>query len=266
MCTVSWMYNQEGYELFCNRDERHTRAAALPPRLHQFQDVSFISPIDPEGGGSWIGVNQFGVTLCLLNAYDAAQEKQVHQISRGRLLWYLMDCQSVLEISRRIERISMRVFRPLTLVALSPSEKVTVLHWNGNDLWINRNGDNERPLISSSYDLSGVQKSRRSEWQNLFSSNASELTLSNLRKFHVSHAPSRSPYSVCMHRHDARTVSFTCISVNNRSIQMSYLPTSPCRLRESLEAEEKVVAMPRRSGATNEIRSRKSQYPSGCTA
>lgn len=229
MCTVSWMYGQEGYELFCNRDERHTRAAALPPRVHQFQDISFISPLDPEGGGSWIGANQFGVTLCLLNAYDTSQEKQTHHISRGRLLWYLMDCQSVSEISRRIERISMHVFRPLTLVALSLSEKAGVFHWNGTDLWINRNGDDERPLISSSFDLDSVQQARRNEWRHLFSEKSKELTASTLRKFHASHAPSPSPYSVCMHRHDARTVSFTHISVNSQSIQMLYLPTSPCQ-------------------------------------
>ena len=33
MCTVSWLRQAEGYELLCNRDERHTRKPAGGPRI-----------------------------------------------------------------------------------------------------------------------------------------------------------------------------------------------------------------------------------------
>src|SRR3982751_1081178 len=70
MCTVSWIRTREGYQLLCNRDERHTRRPAQAPTVREDQGVQFIAPIDGDEGGSWIGVNQFGLTLCLLNRYD----------------------------------------------------------------------------------------------------------------------------------------------------------------------------------------------------
>ena len=32
MCTVSWMYDGRGYQVFCNRDERFTRLPATDPQ------------------------------------------------------------------------------------------------------------------------------------------------------------------------------------------------------------------------------------------
>jgi hypothetical protein len=66
MCTVSWVHQKDGYQLLSNRDEKHTRKPALAPSLRQQRQVRFLAPIDGDQGGSWIGVNQFGLSLCLL--------------------------------------------------------------------------------------------------------------------------------------------------------------------------------------------------------
>src|SRR6185312_11981515 len=91
MCTVSWIHAREGYQLLCNRDERHTRRPAQAPTVRQNGGVRFIAPIDGEEGGSWIGVNEFGLTLCLLNRYDPLVvprdlERQSLDELKGRLL------------------------------------------------------------------------------------------------------------------------------------------------------------------------------------
>src|SRR5438093_338902 len=62
-----------------------------------------------------------------------------------------------------------------------------------------------------------------------------------LHDFHRSHAPVPSAYSPCMHREDASTMSFSCIQVTNRSIELSYLPHSPCLA----QASETHVTSPR---------------------
>ena len=52
------------------------------PRIGDVRGVSFVAPIDGDHGGSWIGVNQFGLTLCLLNRYDdlnADPKQELHQ-------------------------------------------------------------------------------------------------------------------------------------------------------------------------------------------
>ena len=54
MCTVSWMLQANGYQLFCNRDEKKTRPIALPPRVHSCAGVQFLAPVDTQSGGSWL--------------------------------------------------------------------------------------------------------------------------------------------------------------------------------------------------------------------
>src|SRR5438045_4246173 len=67
MCTVSWIRGSGGYHLLCNRDEKKSRAVALAPRIQARGWVRFIAPVDPDHDGSWIAVNEFGVSVCVLN-------------------------------------------------------------------------------------------------------------------------------------------------------------------------------------------------------
>jgi hypothetical protein len=69
MCTVSVVPHVGGIRLLCNRDERRTRPAALPPAIHLVRGTTALFPVDPEGGGTWIGVNDAGLAVTLLNTY-----------------------------------------------------------------------------------------------------------------------------------------------------------------------------------------------------
>ena len=52
-----------------NRDEALTRGPEVPPKRHVDGGVVWLAPHDSDRGGTWMGVNQFGVAACLLNAY-----------------------------------------------------------------------------------------------------------------------------------------------------------------------------------------------------
>src|ERR1051326_3966193 len=67
VCTVSWTHQPGGYHLLCNRDEKRTRGAARAPELRLIGGTRCISPADSDFGGTWIAVNEWGLTLCLLN-------------------------------------------------------------------------------------------------------------------------------------------------------------------------------------------------------
>ncbi|MCV6603730.1 MAG: NRDE family protein, partial [Porticoccaceae bacterium] len=84
MCTLSWIQHQDSYSLVFNRDELNSRQRALPPALKTALDGSrYLSPTDTDAGGSWLQVNEHGLTACLLNYYaaDTAPSDDVH--SRG---------------------------------------------------------------------------------------------------------------------------------------------------------------------------------------
>lgn len=229
MCTVSWIHQDDGYHLLCNRDERHTRKPALPPRVHERSDVRFIAPIDGDHGGSWIGVNQFGLSLCLLNRYqDREQSAAESKKSRGLLLAGLMDAPSRAEVHNSVFETDLSRFKPFTLVALEPQKKALLVHWTGRECVSDMNGDGAMPLTSSSYDPVGAGESRMRCFERLVSGTGKTAEL--LFRFHASHEPVRGPYSTCMHRDDARTVSFSWIRVAGGKIEFCSHPESPCSL------------------------------------
>ncbi|HKX30291.1 MAG TPA: NRDE family protein, partial [Blastocatellia bacterium] len=168
MCTVSWLHDQDSYRLFSNRDERHSRQPALKPSIHEQRGVRFIAPIDGDHGGSWIGVNQFGISLCLLNRYhDADGNSPLSDISRGLLLIELIDCRSRSEAPDRIRPMNLNRFKPFTLLVLEPEQPSLLIHWNGRESTIDGGGEDSMPLISSSHDLPGVVSARRQHFKNL---------------------------------------------------------------------------------------------------
>lgn len=83
MCTVTWTRTSGGYHLFMNRDELWTRGVAEGPALREGGAVRYLAPIDSDAGGTWIGVNAYGVTLCLLNHYPEAGEPMVRTTGGG---------------------------------------------------------------------------------------------------------------------------------------------------------------------------------------
>src|SRR3954464_5165969 len=95
MCTVSIVPVPDGCRLVCNRDERRTRAAAHPPRAFP-TDVSWATyPQDPVSGGTWIGVNDDGLIVALLNRTAARIESCRSPQSRGSIVPMLLACPSI---------------------------------------------------------------------------------------------------------------------------------------------------------------------------
>lgn len=227
MCTVSWLHTNEGYHLLCNRDERHTRKSAIAPFIQERRGVRFIAPIDGEHGGSWIALNQFGLTLCLLNRYCSLCPLPRSAVSRGLLLMELVDCNSLDSVSRRIMQLEMQHFYPFDVVALEPRKGSLLIHWTGRECLIEYNGESAMPLTSSSFDEAGVIAYRKSLFDKL-TSEKGQIDCALLHDFHTSHAPAPSAYSPCMHREDASTVSFSQVRVAGSIIEFSYQPHSPC--------------------------------------
>src|SRR5688500_1566544 len=67
MCSVSWIRGGGALVVVMNRDERHDRPAARPPRRWPGAGGGFTAPEDGLAGGSWIAARDSGVVLALLN-------------------------------------------------------------------------------------------------------------------------------------------------------------------------------------------------------
>ena len=221
MCTVSWIHEGDRYQLLCNRDEQRSRAAAHHPRIAYRDGVQFIAPYDPVGGGTWIAANEFGVTLCLLNANGARKPN-----SRGQIIPQLISARNANTLRGRVAALDLDSTSPFTLVFTSPCSEPASADWNGTDLLFPVRAP--MPLTSSSFDVEGVAKARVEEFDRC-RREADRLNGAVLSSFHASHVTGKTAYSPCMHRPDAETVSFSWLRVDSTAVQFLYAPAAPCR-------------------------------------
>ena len=271
MCTVSWIHEPGGYQLFCNRDEARTRKPAVPPQVLDLQGVKTIAPRDGDFGGSWISVNEFGLTLCLLNFHQTqrgpdfslAQPVRRTEVwptdftSRGLLLMELASSRSREEVLGRIAEVRLEKFQPFTLLTLMPCEAALMVRWDGGECLIDRDAEARMPLTSSSFDSGKVVEARKQRFHELTADRVADVPsapairevrterprsspASLLLEYHRSHDPAPSAYSTCMHRIDAETVSFSRINVDSNSVEFRYHPHSPCR-----EGKAEIQVLPR---------------------
>ena len=240
MCTVTWMHQENGYQLFCNRDEKKTRPVALPPRVQSCAAVRFLAPVDPQSGGSWIAVNEFGVSICLLNG-DPVHHclgKYPEQVkSRGLIPPQLITAVSASECILHLQELALAWFAPFTVLVLQPDTPAIIAVWDGRRVAINQSADSMLPLTSSAFEPQRISKSRERRFVRRLRE-AGHLSAEVLRDFHSSRGERHYAFSSCMHREDAETVSFSRVIVNRDRIQFVYSPGPPC---QSAAAQETVL-------------------------
>ena len=233
MCTLTWFATGSGYELFFNRDERLTRRRAEPPVVQNVDGVTLISPTDADAGGTWIAVNQFGITVCLLNHYQFQQiETYKDWHSRGDIVKKFATISDLSLVQDWFDDLSLDNYRAFRMLIIEPQGNNRLCVWDGHSGRVERNVT--MPKSSSSVDAKNVKAIRIGLFKslNLVDSKNSQDYID----YHSSHLPTCSKDSVCMHRDDAKTVSLSHVCVENRDVSFRYADGSPCEaeLGESL--------------------------------
>lgn len=227
MCTVTLIARRNGHTLGMNRDEKLTRAAGLPPRLTHLNGRTILAPSEP-GGGTWIGVNDTGATLALVNWYSITARVAGPATSRGEVVKLALPFDSPALVEATLKELPLAGVNPFRLIGVYPTYK-TVVEWRWNLQHLERRGHLWRTntWISSGFDEPGVQQTRGKIFGKALRQ-ASAGRTDWLRRLHRSHGTERGPYSTCMHREDAETVSYTEVTVSCRRAKMRYTPGTPC--------------------------------------
>ena len=226
MCTLSFIPKPGGYLLGMNRDERLSRPPALPPQYIAEAALPCLYPQEPEGG-TWIGANAAGTAFVILN-WNISVDRSLQRVSRGTLIPRLLDSRDAVSTGRQLEQFDLAGILPFRLVGIFPgAQEVREWRWNMQALSSHGHGWLANHWFSSgaSDDLAEFHRglAARAAWQ---AANAGAIEW--LRALHRSHAPARGPFSLCAHREDAGSVSYTEIACLNGSLEMSYHPGSPC--------------------------------------
>lgn len=247
MCTLTWTGRVStveaagspgtaGYSLWFNRDERLTRAPELPPRVQTTPEgVRYIAPEDSEAGGTWILVNEFGLTVALLNGYIESRgpEREIYE-SRGTLVRSLAGLMSPLEALGQLSPRDLAIYRPAVVVLKAPGMPALIARWDGLTVAIDMDGERQLPVTSSSYEQDDVQRRRRDLYRTLMAQDApgsdgSPPAPECLAAFQNYVDPDEGPtaFTPTMARSDAATRSQCQIEVSGESVRFMYRPGPP---------------------------------------
>jgi len=225
MCTLSVIPLSPGpaVRLVVNRDESRLRPAAIPPRVEPFGDRRAILPRDPQAGGTWIGANDAGLAMVLLNATGPAPARPT---TRGAIIPSLLDASALDEAVARAERIDVTLYAPFRLVILDCAA-LAELTIDAGALRVHERHAIDRPLMYTSSGLGDalVGAPRRELFASMFAGAGPSRETQDA--FHRHRWPGREGVSVNMSRPEARTVSHTIVEITGDAVTMTYHGAPP---------------------------------------
>jgi hypothetical protein len=253
MCSVSFLPKKRGFYLAMNRDEKRDRFAALAPAVIDFEGHRAVFPTEPTGG-TWICANDAGVCLALINWHRIKREPKNGTLSRGLVVKELAGKFSVDAIGAAIKKLPLSKLRPFRLIAITSREmRLTEWRWNLERLTIHNHQWQRQHWFSSGFDEARAERVRAKICASFVAGDADAgkretphrgrstgvnpagHSVSWLRQLHRSHEPARGPFSICMHRLDASTVSYTEVAVSGCHATMRYKPGPSCSKRAMVE-------------------------------
>lgn len=197
--------------------------------------MKWIGPVDGDHGGTWILVNECGITMGLMNGLFRERAGPEEPRSRGLLVRELAETETIADLEKKIAAMDPSPYRPFRFFALAPEEALLLVEWNGQLLQTRRDPAAQPPIISSSFDESEVGRRRRADYERIVMGKENP-PVDLLQTYHRSHFPSPSAYSVCMHREEASTQSLTRVDVTAEEARMLYHAGPPCEKAPEFEA------------------------------
>ena len=220
MCTLTWWLDDERYGVLFNRDESVKRGSAELPAIHTESSCRSIRPTDPDGGGTWIWVNEAGVIACLLNNYTAIKHIPANPVSRGLLLSSLATVPSIAALEQSVIALDCSNYRGFYLFGYDGTSKVMFI-WDGRELSRCAADELSCPVTTSGFLPDEVIAYRRKQFSLQVAEQAGQRR-TKLEAYHTTHNPQFPAHSVLMARPDARTISHSRIIVDPARIRFSY--------------------------------------------
>lgn len=130
MCTLI-LLRRPGHErwpllLAANRDELATRPTAAPAR-HWPDRPDVVAGLDRTAGGSWLGMNEFGLIAAVLNRHGTLGPAAGKR-SRGELVLEALDHADADEAAAALAHLDPDSYRPFNLLIADASDAYWIRH------------------------------------------------------------------------------------------------------------------------------------------
>jgi Transport and Golgi organisation 2 len=228
MCTLTLVPAEDGYLVGMNRDEQLTRPVAVPPKVFERSGIEMVYPREPSGG-TWIAFNGRGNLLALLNCNGSESQNLSEKCrTRGLAIPELIGLPDLSTTDSHFQQMNLDGLFPFRLVGVFRSEKIVKeWRWDGTAKQSLRLSWARKHWFSSSLSDSLAEKGRGRACE-IASGEFAAGSNGWLRRLHRSHVPRPGPFSICVHRRDAATVSYTEVRCGGSQISMDYLDGNPC--------------------------------------
>jgi hypothetical protein len=218
-----------------NRDEKLTRPIGLAPKKINVGGHAVLCPSEP-GGGTWLALNDTGACIALINWYSVTTRVKRDPISRGEVVKSVRATDSADAADAKLRGLPLGHINPFRLIGIFPrTSAIFEWRWDLMRLVSKKLPWKTQQWISSGFDEPTAQLVRGRTFRRALRERGVGR-LHWLRRLHRSHTPQSGPFSTCMHRADARTVSYSEVTVSRRSANMRYHTGPPCRLSSPLKS------------------------------
>jgi Transport and Golgi organisation 2 len=217
------------------RDESPLRPKALLPEIYNNDGVRYIAPIDAQAGGTWVGLNEYGNVIILLNgAFEKHIRQSYYRQSRGLIVKSLLS-HSMPVIEWNL--MDLLDIEPFTLVVWTDNNLFQLV-WDGDKKHRLRL-DASQPHIWSSATLYDPSASthRTNLFQEWMSINP-QIDIDTMRDFFYQYTDPYNGY-IMDRNGKVQTISYTFIDVNKYDTPSLYYSdmqdvSVSCTLHESM--------------------------------
>lgn len=230
MCTVVYAPQGARTVMASLRDESPLRYGAKAPVLFSAACCEYLMPVDPQGGGSWLGITDSKNVIILLNgAFEKHIRKPEYRMSRGMVVKQLLESNfPVVEWMLT----DLNDIEPFTLIVYTEG-KLFRLVWDGAEKYREMLDEKAHYLFSSATlypkPIRELRALKMDEWM-LTNPMVDQSTL--LDFFRSYNDPE---YGFIMNRNEkVKTLSYTYISIEAQSTRLVYQDFAGASVHEAV--------------------------------
>lgn len=211
MCSVSWKFHNDGYQLGFNRDEKWHRPVSADPLFENHHPVAGACARDGGGGGTWLFTSENGITLAVMNAYPGGVIPIPGKLSRGFIPFLAANHASVSALEIALFAHPWTEHAPCDIVLFAPDE---MRHYGWDGVIFRVHPAPPQPfLTASSVNCEVVRKARIARY-GLISSQPIQQILDD-------ETAEEPACAIHVKREDGGTVSRTFVNVSAAEIRFS---------------------------------------------
>jgi hypothetical protein len=224
VCTLTIYSGKKRCVVTMNRDELRTRKESGLLHSHSGTHARLHYPVDVASGGTWFGVNNRGVILCLLNRYEAPQREGAR--SRGDIVPRALEQGGFDKVADWLQKLDASPYNPFDAFLVT-RKKIMRFSWDGYRYSVDSPEPRHWTLFSSSglmtEEVTAFRQSFFRAWSQEIGkklTDADEI----LRGFHLIQIDGMETHSVLMERERSHTKSVIQAVLEGKSLKLRYFP------------------------------------------